>query len=406
MRCGTFAVDEKKTNDMQFKDVIGQQPVKQELIRSVEEDKLSHAQLLLGESGTGALPLALAYAQYLNCQDRQEGDSCGKCPACLKAQKYIHPDIHFSFPFIANKTDKKELSQDYLNEWRQALTDNPYLGLTDWLPYINAEGKQVNINIKECAEIIKTLSLKTYEAPYKVMILWLPEYLGKEGNTLLKMIEEPPDNTVFLLVADDQDPILNTILSRTQIIRVSRIDDEALENALKEVHNLPEDQAHQLTAMAEGNYRSALTLLKEGDKDNEEQLKNWLRYSYAGVVKQKTDMIQLYQWIEDMGKSGREYQKGFLSYTLRFFRELLMLAMNPSAATKLVASEKEFAEQLLKGISMDAEKLQTINQLINDAFYAVERNANAKIMFLNLSIKVAKVMKGENVKQKRGELIM
>ncbi len=391
---------------MQFKDVIGQQPVKQELIRSVQEDKLSHAQLFLGESGTGALPLALAYAQYLNCQDRQEGDSCGQCPACLKAQKYIHPDIHFSFPFIASKSDKKELSQDYLNEWRQALTDNPYLGLGDWLPYINAEGKQVNINIKECAEIIKTLSLKTYEAPYKVMILWLPEYLGKEGNTLLKIIEEPPENTVFLLVADDQDPILNTILSRTQIIRVSRIDDEALENALKEDHNLAEEQAHQLTAMAEGNYRSALTLLKEGEKDNEEHLKNWLRYSYAGVVKQKTDMIQLYQWVEDMAKSGREYQKGFLSYTLHFFRELLMLAMNPSARTKLVATEKEFAEQLLKGISMDAEKLQTINQLINDAFYAVERNANAKIMFLNLSIKMAKVMKGEKVDQKRGELIM
>lgn len=391
---------------MKFQDVIGQQRVKQELIRSVEEDKLSHAQLLLGESGTGALPLALAYAQYLNCENRQDNDSCGQCNSCQKSGKFIHPDIHFSFPFIAKKSEGYELSQHYLKEWRQALTDDPYLALDDWLRHLNAENKQVNINIKECTEIIKTLHLKTYESPYKAMILWLPEYLGKEGNTLLKIIEEPPDNTIFLLVAENQDNILNTILSRTQIIRVSRIDDEALAQALVTRQGLQQEQAHKLAAMAEGNYRAALTLLKEGEKDNEEQLKQWLRLSYAGVVQEKPEMVKLVKWVEEIAKVGRENQKGFLKYALHFFRELLMLSLNPNGETRLLDSEREFAQRLLKGIAFDAERLQMINQLMNDAFYAVERNANAKILFLNLSIRVAKVMKGEIVETEKRELIV
>ena len=203
---------------MQFKNIVGQVAVKLRLVNSVKENRVSHAQLFLAPEGAGALPLAVAYAQYLSCEDKQPNDSCGVCSSCRKYEKLVHPDLHFSYPFFAKHKDDTALS--FIEQWRDAFLTNPYLNLDIWRGYLEAENKQANINIAECHQIIKKLSFKPFESAYKILILWLPEYLDKAGNSLLKIIEEPQPNTLFLLVAQNQDQILNTILSRTQLVKV------------------------------------------------------------------------------------------------------------------------------------------------------------------------------------------
>jgi DNA polymerase-3 subunit delta' len=203
---------------MQFKQIVGQDAIKQRLITSVKENRVSHAQLFLGPGGSGSLPLAVAYAQYLSCENKLEDDSCGECSSCRKYQKLMHPDLHFSYPFFAKHKDDTAIT--FIEQWRDAFIANPYLSLDTWRGYLDAENKQANINIAECHQIIKKLSFKPFESAYKILILWLPEYLDKEGNALLKIIEEPQPNTLFILVAQNQDQILNTILSRTQLIKI------------------------------------------------------------------------------------------------------------------------------------------------------------------------------------------
>ncbi len=207
---------------MQFKQIVGQDAIKQRLINSVKENRVSHAQLFLGPGGSGSLPLAVAYAQYLSCENKQDDDSCGECSSCRKYQKLMHPDLHFSYPFFAKHKDDTALT--FIEQWREAFTANPYLSLDTWRSYLDAENKQANINIAECHQIIKKLSFKPFESVYKILILWLPEYLDKEGNALLKIIEEPQPNTLFLLVAQNQDQILNTILSRMQLIKIPALE--------------------------------------------------------------------------------------------------------------------------------------------------------------------------------------
>src|SRR6201996_9632885 len=203
---------------MQFKQVVGQDAIRQRLINSVKENRVSHAQLFLGPGGSGGLPLAVAYAQYVSCENRLADDSCGECSSCRKYEKLMHPDLHFSYPFFAKHKDDNALT--FIEQWREAFLSYSYINLDIWRNYLEADNKQANINIAECHQIIKKLSFKPFESAYKIMILWLPEYLDKEGNSLLKIIEEPQPNTLFLLVAQNQDQILNTILSRTQLIKI------------------------------------------------------------------------------------------------------------------------------------------------------------------------------------------
>lgn len=208
---------------MRFKDIIGQEAIKHKLIQTVKDNRVSHAQLFLGPEGSGSLALALAYAQYINCEGKTEDDSCGECASCRKYSKIIHPDLHFSFPFFAKGA--KETSLDYIVEWRKAFLET-LLSLDAWRDEVKADNKQANINIAECHQIIQGLSLKPFEAEYKVLIMWLPEYLGKNGNSLLKLIEEPAQKTLFLLVAQNQDQILTTILSRAQLVKINRPKEE------------------------------------------------------------------------------------------------------------------------------------------------------------------------------------
>jgi DNA polymerase-3 subunit delta' len=249
---------------MFFSEVIGQKIVKEKLLLSVLQNHVSHSQLFLGPEGNGSLALALAYAQYLNCENKLEKavpdgrqDSCGKCPSCIKSQKMIHPDIHFSFPVFKLKSGSENpaLSSDFNKPWREAVLSNPYQNLSDWLDFIDAENKQGNISADECRLIIHDLSMKTFESKHKVMIIWMAEQLGKEGNILLKLLEEPPDHTLLILIAENRDQLLPTILSRCQIISIPRLSDDDLLDVLMNKHGLHREAAAKIVRQSEGNYR-------------------------------------------------------------------------------------------------------------------------------------------------------
>ncbi|MEO1625105.1 MAG: hypothetical protein AAFV25_08095 [Bacteroidota bacterium] len=366
---------------MRFQQTIGQQQVKNLLRHMIQSGRLPHAQLFLGPPGCGKLSLALAFAQYLLCENRNGEDACGICPACVKAAGMVHPDIHFSFPVVGTKMT----SNQYLGQWRTALQENPYLQINQWLQAIGAENKQGNINKEECLNIIRKLSLKTFESTYKVLILWLPEYLGKEGNRLLKLIEEPPENTVFLLVAEDSERILNTILSRCQIVKIHPLSDEELVSGLVEHKGVGQEQAWRIAPLADGNFNEALRLMQEKSDDNALLFLQWLRKCYKG------NGVELVGWVEKFAKLGRENQKHFLAYSLHFMREYLLLRLQVKDQVRLRGEELSTARNLVKVIGL--EQIESMTNLFNDCAYYVERNANPKILFLDASIQLHKILR-------------
>ncbi|MEM9918550.1 MAG: hypothetical protein AAF990_10665 [Bacteroidota bacterium] len=368
---------------MQFQQTIGQQLVKDQLRNMIQSGRLPHAQLFLGPTGCGKLSLALAFAQYLLCENRSEADSCGKCPACIKAAAMIHPDIHFSFPVVGTKMT----SNNFLGNWRTAVGENPYVDINQWMQAIGAENKQGNLNKEECLNIIRKLSLKTFESTHKVLILWMPEYLGKEGNRLLKLIEEPPENTVFLLVAEDSERILNTILSRCQIVKINQLGDEELINGLIHHKGLNREQALQIAPLADGNFNEALKLLVEKSDDNAQLFLEWMRKCYKG------NGVELVGWVDKFAKIGRENQKHFLRYALHFMREYLLLKMNVKDQVRLRPDELKTARNLIKVIEF--EQIEALSALFNDCSFYVERNANPKILFLDASIRLHKILRSD-----------
>ncbi len=368
---------------MQFSEIVGQQQVKQHLIRSVQESRISHAQLFLGPEGSGSLALALAYAQYISCEKRQQDDSCGECSSCRKYAKLIHPDLHFSYPFFAKHKEDTALS--FIEEWRRSFLSNPYLGLDEWRNQLDAENKQANINIAECHQIIKKLSLKAFEGEYKVLIMWLPEYLDKVGNTLLKLIEEPPQKTLFLLVAQNQDQILNTILSRTQLVKVHRLNDnEVAEYLVKKVH-IGEDQALRTAYLSEGNIQAALNLSKEEGNNNFGLFSDWLRMCFTNRG------LLAIEFAENTSRMGRENQKNFLRYGIKLMREVLIVLAGAEALVNLPANEKEFVINFSR--ILNSAKAEAIINELEKAHYHIERNANPKILFLDVSLQFIKILK-------------
>lgn len=256
---------------MLFREVVGQQKLKQRLIQSVKENRISHAQLFVGAEGCGSLALALAYAQYVSCENKQQEDSCGSCTSCTKYQKLIHPDLHFVYPVATTKSVTKDpVSDDFIKEWRECILSNPYLGLARWYEAIGVENKQGIINKFESAEIVRKLNLKTFEADYKVMIIWLPEKMNHvAANKLLKMLEEPPEKTLFLLVAENTSLMLQTILSRCQLIKVPKIDSDSMLKALVAKHNISEPTANSISKIANGNFLVALETMDEQNQDKD-----------------------------------------------------------------------------------------------------------------------------------------
>ena len=368
---------------MQFSDIVGQQEVKQHLIQTVVENRVSHAQLFLGPEGNGGLALALAYAQFISCLDRQAQDSCGECSSCRKYKKLIHPDLHFSYPFFAKHKDDTALK--FAAEWREAFLSNPYLSLEEWRNQLDAENKQANINIAECHQIIQKLSLKPFEAEYKVLIMWLPEFLDKEGNTLLKIIEEPPQKTLFLLVAQNQDQILNTILSRTQLVKVPRLLDEEITRFLVEKKGISEVKAEQIAYLSDGSLQSALSFMVGEENDNLQMFREWLQISYADAGAKFIDFT------ERAAKLGRENQKNFLRYGMNLIRESILILSGAGGLVHLPKAELEFISKFSGAITL--AQAESIVMELEKAHYHVERNANPKILFLDVSLQLVKILK-------------
>lgn len=372
---------------MLFSNIIGQDDIKHQLLKAVTQHRISHAMILLAPEGAGGLPLGLAFAQHLVCEDKQPEGPCGKCSACIKSEKYIHPDIHFSYPVIPKKTGDKPVSADYASEWREFIAEHPYGNAYDWLQFIGAENKQGNITATECQDIIRKLSLKSFESKYKILLMWMPEYLGNEGNRLLKLIEEPPDDTIFILIAENQEQILATILSRTHLIKVNPLPKEVLVDALVTRAKAPVARARQAATIASGNYREALALLQNSEDDYHELLRNWLNYIFTN------NRLALQEWIEGIAsaKMGRENQKQFLRYFINLLEHTLRLKYIDKSQLAFSEEETDFAFKLQK--LADLQQMEQIMQELDNASYYIERNANAKLLFHALSIKLQYIFK-------------
>lgn len=369
---------------MQFKDIIGQEQIKAQLVQTVAENRVSHAQLFLSSEGSGALPMAIAYAQYINCLDKQGDDSCGVCSSCRKYERYIHPDLHFSYPFFASKDAR--IAVDVLDEWRSMLLEDAYFDMDIWRSKLSADNKQANINIAECHDIIKKLSYKAFEAETKVLIMWLPEYLDKEGNALLKIIEEPPKNTLFLLVANNQEQILSTLLSRTQIVKIPKLPHATIEQYLMEKHAMGEEQATEYSFLADGNLIEAKLLVANTQNENADKFAEWLRMGYGNRV------LDLTAFVDQAAGWGRENQKNFLKYGINFLRECSLLLSGAEALVKLPARTLDTAKKLSNHV-LDLGMAEAIIQELERAHYHIERNANPKILFLDVSLQLVKIIK-------------
>lgn len=365
---------------MQFSEIIGQQDIKQRLIQSVNENRVSHAQLFLGNTGSGSLALAIAYAQYICCENKQEQDSCGTCKSCVKYQKFIHPDLHFSYPVVLSKDVRT--STDVLPAWREAVLANPYLNINDWFDFLEAENKQPVIGTEESAEILRKLTLTTYESEYKVMIIWMAEKMNAAAaNKLLKILEEPPDKTLFMLVCENEDQLLRTIISRTQLVKIKKIDEQSLEQALVSKHGLSADEAKSIALMADGDYGIAQKLLSENESAEWSltTFQNWMRACL------KFDMQKINSLITEFSELGRERQKNFFAYCLHMVRECVMVNYADNSLTKVTAKEMEFLKKFAPYIN--ADNCMQFTEELNKASMHIERNANPKILFLDMSFK-------------------
>ncbi|MFO7978282.1 MAG: DNA polymerase III subunit delta [Bacteroidales bacterium] len=374
---------------MLFRDVIGHDVLKQQLINNVNNHRLSHAQLFLGPEGSGNLALALAFAQYIQCRNKGPEDACGTCPSCLKLKKLEHPDLHFFFPVATNKEiDKKPRSQLFYKYWREMLLKTTYFRYYQWLEKIGIENKQAIINADDCNDIIRTLGLKTYESPFKIVIIWMVEKLfHAAAPKLLKVLEEPPENTIFLLVSENRDLILNTILSRTQLVKVPRLTDQEIEQGLLTQYGCGEDQARQIAFQAAGNFNEALRLLQTNNEPLEDfnQFRDWMRLCFS------TDIAGILKWVDGFSKAGREKHKTLLHYGLNVFRTCLLYMYQTPSLIRLEGQEKEFVQKFSPFINEHTAPM--IIQEFSLAIAHVERNANSKILFTDLSLKLAGLLK-------------
>lgn len=363
---------------MKFADIVGQQELKEKLISTVKEGRVSHAQLFLGPEGSGKLALAVAYAQYLNCKSPAEDDSCGICSSCQKYSKLIHPDLHFSFPIVNKGTDaEKNICAVHMKDFREAFLADPYLSYNDWISQHAAQNKQGNISKYECYDIISKLGLAPFEAGFKVLIMWLPEFLKDAGNVLLKIIEEPPQNTLFILVAERQEMLLSTISSRTQLIKVPRLQVAALADYLEQQFELEAAAANSVALLAEGNLRLARELVHHEVSINEHLFKDFMRFAYGSKGP------ELLKWIDKVSELGREGQKNFLQYGLYIIRECFLVRFGSNDLARLKGEEQDFVEKFSPFITR--QNISEFNRILNDAVYFVERNANAKLVFHHLA---------------------
>ena len=361
---------------MQFKTVFGQKRLKRELIKEVNEDRISHAQLFLGKSGYGGLPLALAFVQYLFCENKQENDSCGECSQCRKSTSLQHPDVHFSFPTVQaiSKT-----TNPLLGDWRSQIKEEPYFSMNSWLKKIDPKERKPIIGKDESQEIIKKLALRSLEGGYKVMIIWMAEEMNLTcSNKLLKIIEEPPEKTIFLLIAESQDYILQTILSRTQIVKIPQLDWSEITEELK-VNGAKNIES--IASRASGDILEARHLMRKNEKeDNNKDFVQLMRVCY------KKNVLEMIAWSEMISETSKENQKQFLKYALHMFRQSLLRNYTGDVITRVSGDEDAFLENFSQFIT--GNNIFNITTSFNDSYYHIERNANSKILFTHLCFQV------------------
>lgn len=373
---------------MLFKQVAGNNSIKEALIQQVQHNRVSHAQLFFGPEGSGCLPMAIAFAQYVCCLNKTEHDSCGTCSSCVKFDKLVHPDFHMVFPINTNSSVKKDACcDDFMLEWRSMVADNPYFNLYDWLKSLGIENKQGNIGTEEGTNMIRKLNLTTYESAYKIMLIWMPECLNHfTANKLLKILEEPPEKTVFILVAESREQLMATIQSRTQALRFKPLTDTEIEQFLAYEMGLEKEKAMQISGLADGNLNLALKLAQEAEllKKDIDDFLDWMRICF------KINMPKLLVWVDKMAGVGRENQKNFMAHAVQLTRQTLMLNLNLPQLVKLSQTDKE----LLKKFSqfVNAGNSDDLLSAFDKAYYALERNANAKMLFLNLSFRLSALL--------------
>lgn len=369
---------------MQFKELIGQAHLQSHLISLVNQKKLPHAMMLLQPEGSGGLALAMALAQYIHCENKLPTDSCGQCASCLMIAKLQHPDLHFSFPTYKKEgASKPPVSDDYIAEFREFAMAQPYGNDKDWLSFLKTE-KQGNITADECREILRKLQLRAFMSPYKVMIMWYPEYLDTEGNRLLKFIEEPTANTILILVATQLEKVLATIQSRTQLFTLHRLQVAAIQQALIK-RGMNEQQALQIAHIADGNYNEALQLSQHSEND----MLPLLKRLFNGVYTNKGNEIM--QFVQDIAASSRETQKKCITYYLQILEHLVRYKQLGRTHVPLVEDEYKILDNLIAR-QTTPQQIQQISQLLEKALYHIERNANAKILFHSLSLNIQQLV--------------
>lgn len=375
---------------MYFSEIPGQQAIKESLIRTVNEGRISHAQLFYGPEGSGKLALALAYATYISCTGRLPDDSCGKCPSCIKYAKLIHPDLHFVYPATSSTGTKDDETpvEKTSEKWREIVIENPFFDQYQWYDKIGLENKQGLIGVKDSIEIIRKLNLKSYESDFKILIMWLPERMNPTAsNKLLKMIEEPPSGTVFLLVSEMPGEILPTILSRTQLIKIPGFNDDDIRNALKMKPGLTDEMIEDAVTLSNGNYNKALSSLTEEGQNrfNFEQFVGFMRISYAVSI---TDLVE---WVDNIAKTGREKQKMFLSYGLRMIRENFLVNTGHSGISHMAKYEKDWSVKFSRFIN--GRNVIDIYQELNKAYNHISANGYAKVVFLDAGLKIGQLLR-------------
>ncbi|MCB2407219.1 ATP-binding protein [Hymenobacter lucidus] len=375
---------------MRFSEIPGQTDVKRVLVQTVHRQHIAHAQLFRGAEGSAALALALAYATFLNCENRaaDAADSCGQCSSCQKIDKLIHPDLNFILPVTTTKAVAKDaVSSKFAGEWRSFVLENPYQGLNDWMQHIGADNKQGSISKEESLQLLKLVSLKAFEAQFKIVIIWLPELMHPAAaNAVLKLLEEPPPATVFLLVSFSPEQLLPTIISRVQPVVVRPYAEPELTAFLRDEHQVPEVKARQIAQLVEGNLGAALAA-REAAADNDyfTFFVEWMRQCYGykvDLILSKTDEFQ---------KMGRENQKEFLQFGLGILRKVLLFGIDAQLVPHLPASEQQFVAGFSRFVH--PANADALTQEMNDAHYHIERNANPRMVFVDMSLRIAELLK-------------
>ena len=379
---------------MLFSEILGQEHIKNHLTQSVENGRIPHAQLFVGPEGSGTLPMAIAYVQYLLCGNTNGENISGNEACNLKFNNISHPDLHFAFPVTtSDKAKSHPVSSHYLEEWRQLIKEQPYGNLFDWYKLLGVDNKQGQIGVDEAQDIVKALSLKSYEGGYKVMLIWMADKMNTAcANKLLKLIEEPPDKTVFILITEDEEQIINTIRSRCQVLHFPPLAENVIKEALIKNFSLDMSVATKIAHQANGNYNKACDLVYHDSEDI--QFEAWFIFWIRSAFKAKGNKAAIHDlisWSEDIAKTGRETQKQFLLFCLDFFRQAMLLNYN---ATDLVYLETKTENFKLEKFApfIHNNNILEISDELQEAVYHIERNGNSKIILTDLSIKLTRLL--------------